>query len=234
MRAERARAENAPRDQEIWRLHDSDLSVRQIKDRLNKKRSKNRTSVSKSTVHRVIQQKPVGQGELDARLRSLALQHTKRGKHGPVPHLTRIATEVGLPSTVVREWVRLPPGPDYRNEYAARLAAKAARKPRDKSVTAMRRLLQRRPYLTAEQIALEFPEIERSVVEQEISRQSEREAARRFWSRKRKGEINPAGELPRARSPRRRPTAAAAQRGLELGGEGSDGNDSDPDSRSPP
>ena len=189
--------------------------------------------MSKSTVHRVIQYKPVGQGRLDARIRALALQHTRKGKPGLVPHLTKIGKEVGLSSPVVREWLALPPGPDYRNEHAARLAAKAARKPRDKSVTAIRKLLQRRPYLTAGEIALEFPEIERSVIEQLILRQRQLEAAGRFWSRKKKGVTSPARELPRARSSRRRPTVPAAQQGLELGGEGSKGDDSDPESRGP-
>lgn len=187
-RAERVRAKNYKRDCRIWRLHDADTSIREIEPHVDIKRN---------AIHTVVQRKPSGQGELDKRLRHLAKFELRMfGRGRTKPHLTRIANKLGLRSTVVKAWLSLPPGPDYINDHTAKLAARAARKPRDKTVTKIRRTLAEYRKRTAAELKTEFPEVALLVIEEQISRQRRIEAKSRWWWERRQGGNTGRGDPP--------------------------------------
>ena len=180
VKAERSRATNRPRDERIWRLRDEGMSYRGIEKRL--KGTKH--AVSHTRIGEVIKEKPVGQGERDKTIRLFAVWYGKGRGRG---HLTKVGKKVGLPSAVVREWLALPPGPDYVNEREARRAARANRKRRDPTVRQIRKMLRQTPEPSAASVASAFPGVDRSIIEEQIEWKHKADARARYWAKRRGG-----------------------------------------------
>ena len=212
VRAERARAKNERRDRLIWRLRDEEMSYRKIAERLKRSNHK----LSHMGVAKVVKKKPVGPGERDQTIRVFAVWYGK-GRGGR--YLTNVGKKVGLPSAVVREWLALPPGPDYVNERAARQAARAARRPRNPVVTAIRRMLREKAQHSAAELAEAFPDVDLAVIEEQIEWKGKNEARDRYWAARNAG-MNPkeggkrSSDQPTTRQERR---STGAQEELRLG-----------------
>ena len=151
----------------MWRQSGRGLGLRRLASQFG---------LPRSIVQGIVARKPRGQGECDRAVRRLARVLIKRGGR---PYLAGIAKSVrreygvSLSTAVVRAWLDLDPGRDYLREHEARVAARAARRPRvpvAPEVAAVRRTLRLVPGSSLTLIEVEHPDVPQHVLESEHKR----------------------------------------------------------------